>query len=239
MSAIAARRRLAGGDAGESASPETPKGSPIGSHNAYSVLQGLSRQGNSPSQAAAAASASPSAVVRTPRSSAAKRAGGEQKDASLAGEQNPGNVQFSSFRPTKHNHKVRPDDVTELRFEESEVGEPTHPLRGIHANSTQRFLVYGSFGICVLEGEVTVAGASLRPDGKTHWVHAPLCHSLPVLRNREGTRLELHAHSDAVALRQLGRMSPLYRKMWNESGKGKTFQMVSVHTCGFNVKNHG
>lgn len=82
---------------------------------------------------------------------------------------------------------------------------------------------------------MTVAGATLRPDGDTHWVHAPHCHAIPVLRTREHTRLELHADPDAHALRQLGRLTPLFRRMWNEpadpvanlSGPNPTFQIVS------------
>ena len=82
---------------------------------------------------------------------------------------------------------------------------------------------------------MTVAGATLRADGDTHWVHAPHCHAIPVLRTREHTRLELHADPDAHALRQLGRLSPLFRRMWNETAeptansrhKTPTFQIVS------------
>ena len=86
---------------------------------------------------------------------------------------------------------------------------------------------------------MTVAGATLRADGNTHWVHAPHCHAIPVLRTREHTRLELHVDPDARALRQLGRLSPLFRRMWNEPTTGtdasphpaSTFQIVSMVLC--------
>lgn len=82
---------------------------------------------------------------------------------------------------------------------------------------------------------MTVAGATLRPDGDTHWVHAPHCHAVPVLRTREHTRLELHIDPYAHALRQLGCLSPLFRRIWNEPADSAvksrnanpTFQIVS------------
>ncbi|KAF4126054.1 polynucleotide 5'-hydroxyl-kinase GRC3/NOL9 [Geosmithia morbida] len=210
ISAIAARRRLAGrGTVEPPEPPEAPRSSSVGSHNAFSILQGLSRQGNSPSQVAAAAANAFPRSSKAPRSSA-KKAGElplQLGDPSVA--DSAVNVQFSSFRPTKQNCRVRTDGITELRL-----------------GGSERFVVLGSFGVKVLEGEVTVAGALLRPDDDVHWVHAPLCHSLPVLRNRENTRLQLHSHTDSLALRQLGRLSPLFRKMWNEAGRGGTFQML-------------
>ena len=81
---------------------------------------------------------------------------------------------------------------------------------------------------------MTVAGASLRPSSDIQWIHAPHCHAVPVLRTRENTRLELHGDPNAPALRQLGRLSPLFRKIWNESeqkpNREEQFQIVGLST---------
>ncbi|KAF4997371.1 hypothetical protein FGRMN_3956 [Fusarium graminum] len=108
-------------------------------------------------------------------------------------------TQYSSFRLSKQNHRVKAGGVTELRL-----------------SSSERFLIIGSFGIRVIQGEVTLAGATLYPSEGIEWVHAPHCHAIPVLRTAEETRLELHPDQSARGLRQLGRLSPLFRKIWNE-----------------------
>ncbi|KAF4963717.1 hypothetical protein FSARC_8287 [Fusarium sarcochroum] len=59
------------------------------------------------------------------------------------------------------------------------------------------------------------------------WVHAPHCHAVPVLRTTEDTRLELHPDQNARGLRQLGRISPLFRKMWNEPPEGDSVKKTS------------
>jgi polynucleotide 5'-hydroxyl-kinase GRC3/NOL9 len=90
----------------------------------------------------------------------------------------------------------------------------------------------------VIQGEVVLAGATLYPAETIEWVHAPHCHAVPVLRTKEQTRLELHPDKNAQGLRQLGRLSPLFRKMWNEPPEGDstktnteaTFQFVSFLT---------
>ncbi|KAF5005868.1 hypothetical protein FDECE_7726 [Fusarium decemcellulare] len=114
-------------------------------------------------------------------------------------------IQYSSFHLTKQNHRVKPGGITELRLVSSE-----------------RFLVIGSFGIRVVQGELTLAGATLRPSETIQWVHAPHCYAIPVLRTTEGTRLEIHPDQTARGLRQLGRISPLFRKMWNEPPEGNS-----------------
>mgnify|MGYP000937116050 CR=1 FL=1 len=93
----------------------------------------------------------------------------------------------------------------------------------------------GSFGVKVVEGQVIVAGASLRPSPDIIWIHAPLCYAIPVLRTKEHTRLEIHHDNSAIALRQLGRLSPLMSKLWPENetepkpSSPATFQIVSQH----------
>ena len=141
------------------------------------------------------------------------------------GSSTPRSVQLSSFRPSKNNCRRHANGITELRLKESEVS--AHMQAWLCAYLTeQRFLVLGSFGIRVLEGEVAVAGTTLRADGETHWVHASYCHAIPVLRTRPQTRLELHMDPCAPALRQLGRLSPLFRNLWNEPAS-LSFDIVS------------
>ncbi|KAF5541610.1 polynucleotide 5 hydroxyl-kinase GRC3 [Fusarium mexicanum] len=102
--------------------------------------------------------------------------------------------------------------------------------------SKERFPIIGSFGLKVIQGEVVLAGATLYPAETIEWVHAPYCHAVPVLRTKEQTRLELHPDKNAQGLRQLGRLSPLFRKMWNEPPEGDsaksyketTFQIVQT-----------
>ncbi|KAK1991516.1 hypothetical protein LX36DRAFT_590293 [Colletotrichum falcatum] len=111
----------------------------------------------------------------------------------------PGPQQFSTFRPTKSNSRKLAGGILELRLHDSE-----------------RFLVLGSYGVRVADGEVTVAGASIRPSDGMKWVHAPHCHAIPVLRCTEETRLELHPHPQGASLRKLERLSPLFRSLWHE-----------------------
>lgn len=80
-----------------------------------------------------------------------------------------------------------------------------------------------------------MTGATIRPSDDIQWVHAPHCHAIPVLRTAERTRLEIHQDPNAQGLRRLGRLSPLFRRLWNEQvdsghvnlgGKASTFQIV-------------
>ncbi|TQN70983.1 Polynucleotide 5'-hydroxyl-kinase GRC3, partial [Colletotrichum shisoi] len=124
-----------------------------------------------------------------------------------------GSQQFSTFRPTKSNSRRIAGGILELRLHDSE-----------------RFLVLGSYGIRVIDGEVTVAGASIRaPDG-IKWVHAPHCHAIPVLRCTEETKLELHPHPQGPSLRKLERLSPLFRSLWHEPEAGSSKQAAKRDT---------
>ncbi|RFU79184.1 hypothetical protein TARUN_3040 [Trichoderma arundinaceum] len=100
---------------------------------------------------------------------------------------------------------------------------------------SERFIVIGSFGIKVIAGEATVFGATLRPTDPIHWIHAPHCHAIPVIRTSEKVSLELYNDSNADGLRRLSRLSPLFRGIWSDSkedstetslGRGRTFQIV-------------
>ncbi|KAF6804529.1 polynucleotide 5 -hydroxyl-kinase grc3 [Colletotrichum sojae] len=110
-----------------------------------------------------------------------------------------GPQQFSTFRPNKSNSRRHAGGVLELRLKDSE-----------------RFLVLGSYGIRVISGEVTVAGAVFRHSEDIRWVHAPHCHGIPVVRCSDETTLELHPHPQAASLRKLERISPLFRSLWHE-----------------------
>ncbi|KHN93798.1 Pre-mRNA cleavage complex II Clp1 [Metarhizium album ARSEF 1941] len=97
-----------------------------------------------------------------------------------------------------------------------------------------RFVILGSFGIRVVDGELTLAGATLRAAEDIFWVFAPHCVALPVVRTTQDTRLELHNDPELNNLRKLGRLSPLFRRIWNEPSEaadgiatsGQTFQFI-------------
>ncbi|CAM1504231.1 Fc.00g018220.m01.CDS01 [Cosmosporella sp. VM-42] len=208
ISAIAARRRGAASAAVSTTSTPEPEDRPsTGNVNFFSPLKQYGSQNGTPKSPG-------KGVLKQPRplrgsNSPAIRPNTTKSPRSISGTQEAPDatstvstsraIQYSSFRPTKRNHRTKAGGVVELRLENSE-----------------RFLVLGSFGIRVLHGEVTMSGALLRPSETMHWVHAPHCHALPVLRTADNTGLELYPDPSARGLRQLGRISPLFRRMWNE-----------------------
>lgn len=80
----------------------------------------------------------------------------------------------------------------------------------------ERLVILGSYGIKVCEGELTIAGAFLSKSDLVHWVHAPQCHALPVIRITSDATIELHPHPGARSLRQLASLNPAFGKLWNE-----------------------
>ncbi|SCV32174.1 probable Polynucleotide 5'-hydroxyl-kinase GRC3 [Fusarium fujikuroi] len=227
MSAIAAlaarRREAAASSTSAQQSPECDEKQPTSNVNYFSLLQKGTSQVGTPSTPKKSA-------VKTPRSqrlteSPAARSKSHEMASRPPGSitPEPGTVQraipYSSFRLSDQNHRVKKGGVVELRL-----------------SSKERFPIIGSFGIKVIQGEVVLAGATLYPAETIEWVHAPYCHAVPVLRTKEQTRLELHPDKNAQGLRQLGRLSPLFRKMWNESPEGdstksnkeSTFQIVQT-----------
>lgn len=99
----------------------------------------------------------------------------------------------------------------------------------------ERVVILGSYGIKVREGELTVAGAFLSRSELVHWVHAPQCHALPIIRITSDATIELQPHQGARSLRQLASLNPAFGKLWNEvddaaSGQIKkaspTFQII-------------
>ncbi|OAA59169.1 RNA processing protein [Niveomyces insectorum RCEF 264] len=105
----------------------------------------------------------------------------------------------SSFRPTKQNCQTKADGSMLLTLTEGD-----------------RLVIFGSYGLTVQDGALTLAGASLRASTKTHWVHAPQCHALPVLRcAADDATVLLEPHPAAPALRKLETLSPVFARLWN------------------------
>ncbi|KAL7619516.1 Polynucleotide 5'-hydroxyl-kinase grc3 [Parahypoxylon ruwenzoriense] len=114
-------------------------------------------------------------------------------------------VQLSKFTPSKNNYQRRKDGRILLKLSDGE-----------------RLVILGSYGIHVTSGEVTINGATLRSSDKPHWVDAPYCHALPVIRCADAAALELLSHPSAPSLKSLGRLSPQFRKLWNETNENST-----------------
>lgn len=68
----------------------------------------------------------------------------------------------------------------------------------------------------MLEGEVTVGGAILIASKTIHWLHAPHCHALPIIRVVEDSIIVLHPHPAAPGLRRLSILNPAFGRLWNE-----------------------
>ncbi|KAK3941371.1 polynucleotide 5'-hydroxyl-kinase grc3 [Diplogelasinospora grovesii] len=147
----------------------------------------------------------PSTPYLTPRTTSPRpeESGGTPKRPS---------VQHSSFKPTKKNYQRKKDGRVLLKASEGE-----------------RLVILGSYGLKVVEGEAAIAGAILTPSDTTHWIHAPHCHALPVLRITSDSTIELHPHPAAPSLRQLGRLNPVFGRLWSESDDvSETFQIVTT-----------
>ncbi|EHK23558.1 uncharacterized protein TRIVIDRAFT_113809, partial [Trichoderma virens Gv29-8] len=217
LSALAARRRLvANTPAKEPSSSPEPEDTASARTNSFSVLQTLKRQNEPPKSPKKNGSrgALNRGEIRASTSQGGKISDPSTPEANLSGSR----IMYSSFLLSKNNCRTTPKGTVALKLKDSE-----------------RFLVIGSFGIKVIAGEVTVFGATLQPSDNIHWIHAPHCHAIPVIRTSEKASLELHNDPNADGLRRLSRLSPLFRGIWGESkddstenslGKGRTFQIV-------------
>ncbi|KAI3318918.1 hypothetical protein HD806DRAFT_297045 [Xylariaceae sp. AK1471] len=134
-------------------------------------------------------------------------------------------INFSTFRPSKTNARKKSNGVSQLKLEDGE-----------------RLVILGSYGVRVESGEVMIYGATLRPSKDISWVHAPQSHALPVIRCTIDATLELHPHPHAHGLKELGKLSPLFRKLWwdnpspplqdNASRSGETFRILYTSEDG-------
>ena len=72
----------------------------------------------------------------------------------------------------------------------------------------------------VIKGRITILGATLGPDHTTHPICALSSHSLPVIRYLESSTDEvvIRLSQLSTGLRDLKKLSPLFTKLWNESG---------------------
>ncbi|KAL7919292.1 hypothetical protein ACQKWADRAFT_207427 [Trichoderma austrokoningii] len=215
ISALAARRRLvASTPAKEPSSSPEPEERTSARTNSFNVLQKLKSQNE--------------ASKPPPKRNGPKGTRGEPRATTQGSKLGDSSIQettstiartaFSSFLLSKNNCRTTPQGAIALKLRDSE-----------------RFIVIGSFGIKVIAGEVTVFGATLRPSDPIHWIHAPHCHAIPVLRTSEKVSLELHNDPTAESLRRLRHLSPLFKGIWSESkdgstetslGRGRTFQIV-------------
>ncbi|KAH0492984.1 hypothetical protein TgHK011_007909 [Trichoderma gracile] len=216
ISALAARRRLgANTPVKEPSSSPEPEESSSARTNSFSVLQTLKRQNEPPKSPRKNGSRGPLSRGESRTISLGNRM---SDPSALDDASSSTRVQYSSFLLNKNNCRTTAKGTVALKLRDSE-----------------RFIVIGSFGIKVTAGEVTIFGATLKPSDSIHWVHAPHCHAIPVIRTSEKVALELHSDPNADGLRRLSRLSPLFRGIWGESkddsteatlGKGRTFQIV-------------
>ncbi|KAI0475649.1 hypothetical protein GGR56DRAFT_646782 [Xylariaceae sp. FL0804] len=127
-------------------------------------------------------------------------------------------VQLSSFKPSKNNFQRKKNDKLLLSLASSE-----------------RLVILGNYGVRVDSGEITINGATLRPSKTVYWIDAPHCHALPVIRCADSAALELRPHPGAEGLRNLGRLSPLFNRLWNEAAQPSPDTKHTVASPTFQV----
>lgn len=76
---------------------------------------------------------------------------------------------------------------------------------------------------------MVVAGATLLPSEHAHFVHAPQCCALPVIRSTAHAVLEIAPHPKSTNIRLLERLNPLFGRLWNTTTDDvkDTYQIVS------------
>ncbi|CAK7272510.1 Polynucleotide 5'-hydroxyl-kinase grc3 [Sporothrix epigloea] len=121
----------------------------------------------------------------------------------------------SSFQPNKQNFHQKANGHMLLKLVDGE-----------------RLVILGSYGLSIKSGAVTLSGATLQASESTHWVHAPRCYALPVVRCTDDATILVQPHPAGLSLHQLGRFSPMFTRIWNESsvtsrtGRSGTFQIL-------------
>ncbi|GAB0138062.1 hypothetical protein EsDP_00006309 [Epichloe bromicola] len=222
VSAIAARRRQGVSAAqSQASSPElmTPN------TNSFSALQSLKPNKSKGPNSSAKKSAKQACLRRNDgnRPSGSPTPLGESLATDIQSpviSSQPHNISHSSFLLSKVKHRTMADGSLEVSLDAGE-----------------RFIVLGSFGIRVVAGEVTVAGATLRSSETIFWAQAPHCLAIPVIRTTQNCELQFHNDVNSVHLKKLGRLSPLLRRLWNEpveadSSAGKSFRLVNDSSEG-------
>lgn len=72
----------------------------------------------------------------------------------------------------------------------------------------------GEYDLRVITGLVVVYGAVLRPSDKSHRMYAPSTHALPIITAKGGVA-EIVIVSTGPSLSGLGKLSPLWGRIWN------------------------
>ncbi|OIW26580.1 hypothetical protein CONLIGDRAFT_620436 [Coniochaeta ligniaria NRRL 30616] len=133
-------------------------------------------------------------------------------------------LHHSSFRPNSKNYHRRPNGQVVIKLSEGE-----------------RVVILGSYGLKVNEGEISVAGATIRRHDMVSWVNAPLCHAIPVIRTTRDTVLELRPSPAAASLRDLEKLNPVFGRLWNDptaesgaswSSRNDTFRVIFTSEDG-------
>ncbi|TLD33002.1 hypothetical protein PspLS_00970 [Pyricularia sp. CBS 133598] len=122
-------------------------------------------------------------------------------------------VYFSSFKASKQNFQKKPNGISVLKLSEGE-----------------RLVILGSYGLTVKSGLIIIAGATLQPRNGVTWIHSPHCHALPVIRCSEDATLELCSHPAASSLRDLGKLSPKFEKLWNDAAAEESLNKPKTST---------
>ncbi|ORY58887.1 uncharacterized protein BCR38DRAFT_413202 [Pseudomassariella vexata] len=125
---------------------------------------------------------------------------------------------LSTFKRTKSNLQKKSGGKLQLKL-----------------SSGERLVILGSYGLRVIIGDVTICGAVLRPSEKIHWIHAPHCHALPVIRCPDEAVLELENHPDVDDLRKLGNLSPHFQRLWNEESSPEAQRKREKSTSTFEI----
>ncbi|TWU78201.1 Polynucleotide 5'-hydroxyl-kinase grc3 [Metarhizium rileyi] len=173
-----------------------------------------------------------SAIAARRRQAASATRSQGNEPTSQAEQLTPGTNSFSALQTLKPDKKAT--NPSKKRFEQiAQRRSEGHHLIGTEDLPPTRFTISGSFGLRIVDGEVTLAGATLRAAEKMYWVSAPNCVALPVIRTIEETRLELHNDPEFSSLRSLGRLSPLFRRLWNESSE--TIDGISTTEQSFRI----
>jgi polynucleotide 5'-hydroxyl-kinase GRC3/NOL9 len=86
----------------------------------------------------------------------------------------------------------------------------------LRVSEGERLVILGSYGLEVSQGELTIAGATIRQGDPVIWVQSPHCHAIPVIRTTKDSVLQLQSHPGTGPLRDLEKLNPVFGRLWNE-----------------------